>query len=64
MDENWDQTIPKVWVLVVRRVTVLIDLVLLRMLMEIAMVTIRRVDLDSQTSKLAEKKKWNKQKEK
>lgn len=47
----------KVFVLIVRRVTKLTNLFLLRMLIKIAMLIIRTVDMDHITSKLAEGKK-------
>lgn len=63
MDEQLRSNCSKVFVLVVRRVTKMIHLFLVRMLIKINMVPIRTVDLPRTTPKLAEVKKWNKKKE-
>lgn len=47
MDEQLSSNYSKVFVLVVRRVTILIHLFLLRVLIKIGMVSIRTVDLDA-----------------
>lgn len=64
MDEHLRSNYSNIFGLIVRRVTILINLSLLRMLIKIATVPIRAVDLDSTTCKLEERKKWNKKEEK
>lgn len=55
--EQLSSNYSKVFALVVKRVIMLINFFLLRMLIKIAMETIRTGDLNSTTSKLAEGKK-------